>query len=138
MSATTPSYVDVKIILEIDGTGQRDEVYITVQQTESMFDCLVAKFGGSEYWTKLQYRENGVHVTGWRVIGQSGIMYPASGFKSRLDEHLQKLFTKQNRPKCEIYLRHTNQRRAFIRIQWYSGRVMLSTGYTCIFYTCVY
>ena len=118
MSMTTPSHVDVKIILEIDDTGERAEVYITVQQTESMFDCLVAKFGGSEYWTKLHYRENGVDVTSWRVIGQSGAMYPAAGFKSRLDEHFQKLFTKQDRPKCEIYLRHTDQRWTFRSVQW--------------------
>ena len=113
-----PSYVDVKVILEIDGTGERDEVYITVQQTESIFDCLVAKFGGSEYWTKLHDRENGVHVNDWRVIGRSGVWYPAEDFKSSLDEHFQKWFTKPDRPQCEIYLRHTNQRRTFGSVQW--------------------
>ena len=118
MSATNPSYVDVKIILAIDGTGQRSEVYITVQQTESIFDCLVDKFAGSQYWTKLFYHENGVQVTGWRVIALSAAMYPAPGFKACLDEHFQKLFTNPDRPTCEIYLRHTDQRRAFIPMQW--------------------
>ena len=118
MSTTTPSFVDVKVILEIDGTGQRSEVYITVHQTQSIFDCLVDKFGGSQYWTKLHYRENGVHVMHWRVIAPSGAMYPAPGFKACLDEQFQKLFTKQDRPTCEIYLRHTDQRRAFIPMQW--------------------
>ena len=118
MSATTPSYVEVKIILKIDGTDQRSEVYITVQQTESIFDCLVDKFGASKYWTKLFYRENGVDVTGWRVIAPSGAMYPAPGFKACLDEQFQHLFTQQDRPTCEIYLRHTNQRIAFIPMQW--------------------
>ena len=115
---TTPSHVDVKIILEIDDTGERAEVYITVQQTESMFDCLVAKFCGSQYWTKLHYRENGVDVTSWRVIGRSGAWYPAENFKSSLDEHFQNWFTKADRPKCEIYLRHTNQRWTFRSVQW--------------------
>ena len=114
MSATTPSYVDVKIILEIDGTGQRAEVYITVQQTQSIFDCLVAKFGGSQYWTKLDYRVNGVHVTAWRLMPRSGIPNPAQRFKCGLDRHFQAVFTQQDRPTCEIYLRHTDQRRAFI------------------------
>ncbi len=82
MSTTTPSFVDVKIILEIDGTGQYDEVY------------------------------------SWRVIARSGIMNPVPRFKSGLDNHFQKLFTKQDRPTCEIYLRHTDQRRAFFPIQW--------------------
>ena len=118
MSATSPSYVEVKIILQIDGTGQRSEVYITVHQTQSIFDCLVDKFGGAQYWTKLNYRENGVDVTGWRVIAPSGAMYPAPGFKSCLDEQFQNLFTQQDRPTCEIYLRHTDQRWTFRSVQW--------------------
>jgi hypothetical protein len=60
MFSTTPSFVDVKIILEIDGTGQYDDVYIIVHQTQSIFDCLVDQFDGSQCWTKLHYRENGV------------------------------------------------------------------------------
>ena len=115
MSTTTPSFMDVKVILEIDGTGQRSEVYITVHQTQSIFDCLVDKFGGSQYWTKLHYRENGVNVTSWRLWPPSGIPNPAQRFKCFLDAHFEKLFAAQDRPTCEIYLRHTDQRRAFIR-----------------------
>ena len=111
-------FVDVKIILEIDGTGHRDEVYIAGHQTQSIFDCLVDKFGGSQYWTKLHYRVNGVDVTSWRVIARSGMMNPAPRFQSGLDAHFQKLFAKQDRPTCEIYLRHTDQRRAFFPTQW--------------------
>ena len=113
---TTPSCVDVKIILEIDGTGERDEVYITVQQTESIFDCLVTKFGGSEYWTKLHYRENEVDVICWRALTRSGALNPTP--KSRLDEHFQKMFMKKDNSTCEIYLRHTDQRRALLPVKW--------------------
>ena len=76
MSTATTSFGIVKIISEIDGMGQRDEVFLTVDETQSIFDCLVEKFGASKYWTKLLYRENGVHVIGWRAIAQSGAMYP--------------------------------------------------------------
>ena len=107
MSTTTPSFVDVKVILEIDGTGQRSEVYITVHQTQSIFDCLVDKFGGSQYWTKLHYHVNGAHVTAWRLMPPSGIPNPASRFKCCLDKRFQAVFTKQDRPTCEIYLRRT-------------------------------
>ena len=116
MSTATTSFGIVKIISEIDGTGQRDEVFLTVDETQSIFDCLVEKFGASKYWTKLRYRKNGVDVICWRAIAQSGALYPAP--KSRLDEHFQKLFTKQDRPMCEIYLRHTDQRRAVLPVQW--------------------
>jgi hypothetical protein len=91
--------------LQLNGRVQRDKV--TVHQNESIFDCLVAKFGGSQYWTKLHYRVNGVQVTAWRLMPESGIPNRVQRFKCILDRHFQAVFTLQDRPKCEIYLRHT-------------------------------
>jgi hypothetical protein len=50
--------------------------------------------------------ENGQHTLGWRMTAPSGCWYPVRGFKTTLDEHFQKLFTRQDRPTQEIYLRH--------------------------------
>jgi hypothetical protein len=105
MSSATS--VVVKVILEDNGNVQPNPVYITVNQDQSIFKCLVKKFGDSQYWTKLNYNVNGVIVTGWRLIPPSGIPNsdPTLRFKYVFDEHFQKVFTKQDRPTYGIYLR---------------------------------
>ena len=109
-------FVIVKIISEIDGTGQRDEFYLPVDETVSLFECLVEKYGASKYWTKLHYRENEVDVLCWRAVARSGALNPIP--KSRLDEHFQKMFTKKDNSTCDVYLRHTDQRRALLPVKW--------------------
>ena len=96
--------IGFKIIHEVD--GQRTEVYTSVAQTQSLFDCLVDKIGDPESWTKLRIHENGVHALGWRKEGRSGCWYPVRGFKDALDQYFQQLCTRQDRPTVEIYLWH--------------------------------
>ena len=55
--------IGFKIIHDVD--GQRVEVYITVAQTQSLYDCLVDKIGDDDNWTKLHVQENGVYALGW-------------------------------------------------------------------------
>ena len=79
--------IGFKIIHEVD--GQRTEVYTSVAQTQSLFDCLVDKIGDPESWTKLRSHENGVHALGWRKEGRSGCWYPVRGFKDALEQYFQ-------------------------------------------------
>ena len=105
MSTANFSYVEVKVVVSTNGRVQRDA--ITVHESQSIFDCLVAKFGGSQYWTKLRYRVNGVHVTAWRLMPESGIPNRVQRFKPHLDTAFQAVFTQQDRPTCTIYLHRT-------------------------------
>jgi hypothetical protein len=109
MSSTTFSSVVVKVILENNSRVQCGTDYITVNQDQSIFECLIEKFGDSQNWTKLKYNVNGVLVTGWRLIPPSGIPNPdpTLRFKYVLDKHFKVVFVKQNLPiyEIEIYLR---------------------------------
>ncbi len=96
--------IGFKIIQKVD--GQRSEAYISVAQTESLFERLVDKIGDPVNWTKLHVHENGVYMFGWRLIGSSGCCYPARGFQAYLDAHFRCLFVRQDRPTQEIYVWH--------------------------------
>ena len=89
---------------------QRSDVYIDVEQTQSLFDRL-GEIAASQYWTSLYVLENGISVVGWRLITPYGCRYPVQGCKAMLDEYFQKLFTRSDHPAVEIRLRHTDQRR---------------------------
>jgi len=107
MSSATS--VSVKVILEDNGNVQPNPVYITVNQDQSIFKCLVEKFGDPKNWTSVKYKDikRNVCVTAWRRIPPSGIPNPDPTWRfiSCLDEHFQKVFTKQYRPTYGIYLR---------------------------------
>jgi hypothetical protein len=96
--------IGFKIIQKVD--GQRSEAYISVAQTESLFECLADKIGDPANWTKLHVHENGVCSFGWRLVTPYGCYYPARGFQATLDAHFQRLFTRQERPTQEIYVSH--------------------------------
>jgi hypothetical protein len=99
--------------------GKRSEIYISVDQSQSLFDCLHEHTVHHDYWTELSVRENGMHVYGWRVLSHSEMAYPALHFKTHLDEQFQKLFNRQDRPTLEIYLTCTNQRHSFVNLGKY-------------------
>jgi hypothetical protein len=94
--------IGFKIIQKVD--GKCTDVYISVAQTQSLFDCLVDQVGHPVNWTKLLVHVNGMHALGWRKQCHSGFFYPARGFKDTLDQHFQKLCTRQDHPTLEIYL----------------------------------
>ena len=93
---------------------QRSEVYIDVEQTQSLFDRLGDQIAASQYWTSLYVDEDDICVVGWRLITPSGCRYPVQGCKAMLDEYFQKLFTRSDHPAVEIRLRHTDQRRRVV------------------------
>jgi hypothetical protein len=87
-----------------DAGVQHTEVYISVAETQSLFDCLVDKMGDPENWTELCVSINGVHALGWRVHDQSGRWNPVRDFKARLDEHFRRVCMMKDRPILEIHL----------------------------------
>ena len=88
----------------MDGERERTEVYISVAQTQSLFDCLVDKTGDPENWTELCVCMNGVHALGWRVYAPSGRWYPVCNLKPRLDEHFRHVCMKGDAATKEIHL----------------------------------
>ena len=106
--------ISFKIIRKVDGV--RSEGYISVDQSESLFDYLRTKVAGCDYWTKLYVRENGVDVLGWMFESREGFVYPPCGFKDRLDQYFQALSTRQDRPTLEILLSYGIGRQTFVRM----------------------
>ena len=106
--------ISFRIIKKVDGV--RSEDYISVNQSESLFDCLHDKVAVCDYWTKLYVSENGVHVLGWRFESHTGFVNPPSGLKDRLDQYFQALSTRQDRPTLEILLSYGIGRQTFVRM----------------------
>jgi hypothetical protein len=106
--------ISFKIIKKVDGV--RSEDYISVKQSESLFDCLHNNIAGCDYWTKWFVRENGSDVLGWMLESRTGFVYPPRGQKERLDQYFQTLYTRQDRPTLEILLSFSSERQAFVRM----------------------
>jgi hypothetical protein len=106
--------ISFKIIKKVDGV--RSEDYISVNQSESLFDCLHDKIAGCDYWTKFYVRENGVDVLGWMFESDTGFVYPPRGQKDRLDNYFQTLYTRHDRPTLEILLSYGSKRQTFVRV----------------------
>ena len=106
--------ISFRIIKKVDGV--RSEGYISVDQSESLFDYLRTKVVGCDYWTKLYVRENGVDVLGWMFESYTGFVYPPCGFKDCLDQYFQALSTRQDRPTLEILLSYDTKRQTFVRV----------------------
>ena len=98
------SMISYKIIQKWDSGVKPTEVYISVAETQSLFDCLVDKTGDPENWTELCVSINGVHALGWRVHAHSGCWYPVRNFKATLDEHFRHVCMREDRPIMEIHL----------------------------------
>jgi len=106
--------ISFKIIKKVDGV--RSEDYISVNQSESLFDCLHDKIAGCDYWTKFYVRENGVDVLGWMFESDTGFVYPPRGQRDRLDNYFQTLYTRHDRPTLEILLSYDIKRQTFFRV----------------------
>jgi hypothetical protein len=106
--------ISFKIIKKVDGV--RSEDYISVNQSESLFDSLHDKIAGCDYWTKFYVRENGVDVLGWKFESDTGFVYPPRGQKDRLDHYFQTLYTRHDRPTLEILLSYGSKRQTFLRV----------------------
>ena len=104
--------ISFKIIKKVDGV--RSEGYISVDQSESLFDYLRTKVAGCDYWTKLYVRENGVDVLGWMFESDTGFVYPPRGQKERLDHYFQTMYTRHDRPTLEILLSYDIKRQTFV------------------------
>ncbi len=106
--------ISFKIIKKADGV--RTEDYISVKQSESLFDCLHNTTPGCDYWTKWFVRENGSVVLGWMLESRTGFVYPPRGQKERLDQYFQTLHTRHDRPALEILLSFSSERQTFLRM----------------------
>jgi hypothetical protein len=107
--ATVPA-LTVKIFHRLGRAKEGFTVEVSLEQTQSLFDVLVKKIAETQYWTFLEVKENKMDTIAWRGC------ISASDFKSYLDEYIQEVFMRPERPTIEIRLRHNDTKRSFVTI----------------------
>jgi hypothetical protein len=107
--ATVPA-LTVKIFHRLGKAKEGFTVDVSLEQTQSLFDVLVNKIAETQYWTLLELYDNKMWTLGWRGC------ISALDFKSHLDEYIQEVFMRPERPTIEIRLRHNDTKRSFATI----------------------
>ena len=107
--ATVPA-LTVKIFHRLGKAKEGFTVEVSLDQTQSLFDVLVNRIAETQYWTYLEVKENNRDTIGWRRC------ISALDFKPYLDEYIQEVFMRPERPTIEVRLRHNDTRRAFVTI----------------------
>lgn len=107
--ATVPA-LTVKIFHRLGKAKEGFTVEVSLEQTQSLFDVLVNRIAETQYWTYLEVKENKMLKLGWRGC------ISLSDFKPYLDEYIQEVFMRPERPTIEVRLRHNDTRRAFVTI----------------------
>ena len=107
--ATVPA-LTVKIFHRLGKAKEGFTVEVSLEQTQSLFDVLVNRIAETQYWILLEVKENKMLKLGWRGC------ISLSDFKPYLDEYIQEVFMRPERPTIEVRLRHNDTRRAFVTI----------------------
>jgi hypothetical protein len=108
--ATVPA-LTVKILHRLGKAKEGFTVEVSLEQTQSLFDVLVNRIAETQYWILLEVKENKMDTIAWRDRAKSAL-----DFKPYLDEYIQEVFMRPERPTIEVRLRHNDTRRSFVTI----------------------